>query len=144
MGDAKRRADARDPEEPIEAERLRQLRALIEEQLREFDVCAHVTLAGRHGQFETFTHIRATWSNLHWEPVPGSSSRFLRLRSKLADYGGDAARQKRDQEWSVGVIAGLAELLAQTAIPLLEVAEQFDKATGAVHTPWEDDDPRKT
>jgi hypothetical protein len=129
--------------ERIEAERLRQLRALIEDQLREFDVCAHVTLAGRHGRFENFTHVEATWSNLHWEMHPGAPGPFLRLRSQGVDYGGDLERQRRDLADSVGVVAGLAEMLASTAIPLLEVAQVFDRKTGATHTAWRPDDPRK-
>jgi hypothetical protein len=126
MGEAKRRAQAGDTGEQGEAEKLRQLRAIIEDTLREFDVCAHVTLAGRFGRFENFTHVEATWSNLTWEHHPGAPAPFLRLRSKLAEYDGDAARQKQDQEWSVGVVSGLAQLLGETAIPLIEVAEYLE------------------
>jgi hypothetical protein len=130
-------------DEQIEAARLRELRADIEELLREYDVCAHVTLAGKLGQFENFTHVDASWSVLRWEKIadePGVLG--LRLRSKLADYGGDAERQKSELEWSVGVVSGLGELLAHTAMPLLQLAKQVDAATGATHTPWRRDDPR--
>lgn len=128
--------------EQLEASRLRQLRARIEGLLREFDTCAHVTIAGREGRFETFTHVEASWSNLRWEPVDVRGGLLLRLRSSAADYGGDTARQKRDLEDSVGVVSGLGEMLGRTALSLIEVARGFDAATGATHTDWRRDDPR--
>jgi len=124
----------------IEAERLRQVRALIEELLHEFDVLAHVTLAGRHGRFETFTHVQASWSALHWEQMAGGFA--LRLRSNAADEGIDAARQKRELEWSLGALEGMGEMLAHTAIPILNASVQFSDKVGARHGPWEHDDPR--
>ncbi len=128
-------------DEQVEAERLRQLRALIEELLREFDVCASVFLAGR-GRLEVFQHLDASWSVLRLEDFP-DGTQGLRIRSKLADYRGDVERQKREQQWSVGVCAGLAEVMALTAIPWLNAARAIDQATGATHTPLRPDDPRR-
>jgi hypothetical protein len=125
--------------EQVEAEKLRQCRAIIEDTLREFDVCASVHLAGR-GRFEDFLHVTASWSNLYLVELPGGVA--LRLRSKLADYNGDKEAQRRDQEWSVGVVSGLAIALGQSAMAMMHAAEQFDKATGAEHTPMRRDDPR--
>jgi hypothetical protein len=67
---------------------------------------------------------------------------FLRLRSKAAEYSGDFGRQRRELEWSVGVVSGIGRQLAEAAIPLLECAATFDKMVGATHTPWRRDDPR--
>ena len=137
MADAPDRAT---PSEAAEAERLRYVRALLEEVLREHDVCAIVNLAGREGRFETFTHVEASWSQLHLES--DARGQGIRLRSKVADYAGDRERQKRELEWSVGVVSGLAHLLGAQALGWLTVAAKMDKASGAVHTPWRRDDPR--
>ena len=122
-----------DFDEQAEAERLRQLRARIEALLREFDVCASVFLAGRGGRLEVFQHVDASWSVLRLETLP-NGNQGLRLRSQAADYGGDVARQRQEQAWGAGVISGLAEIMALTAIPWLEVAQLIDQATGATHT----------
>jgi hypothetical protein len=126
-------------DDQAEAEKLRQVRAIIEDTLREFDVCASVHLAGR-GRLENFLHVTASWSNLFLVEVPGGV--VLRLRSKLADYKGDKEAQRRDQEWSVGVVSGMAIALGQSAMAMLDASDQFDKLTGAEHTPMRRDDPR--
>ena len=74
-----------DPE--VEAERLRQVRALIEDLLREADVCASVSLAGRAGRFEDFIFLNASWSVVRLTQTPQGDA--LRIKSKLADYNGD-------------------------------------------------------
>jgi hypothetical protein len=127
-------------DEQAEAEKLRQVRALIEDILREFDVAASVFLVGR-GRLETFQRVDPSWSVLHMEDLP-DGHQGLRLRSKLADYAGDIARQKREQEWSVGIVHGLAETMARTSLAWLSVAQFFDKRTGAEHIPLRKDDPR--
>lgn len=127
-------------DEQVEAEKLRQVRALIEDLLREADVCGVVTLAGRAGRFESFYHWRASWSNLHFEQTPEGMQ--LRLRSKLADYNGDLSKQIQHQAWSVGVVSGFAASLFEQAFPLMQAAQRFDDLTGAEHTPFRKDDPR--
>jgi hypothetical protein len=127
-------------DENVEAEKLRQVRALIEDTLREHDVCAHVVLAGRAGRFEGFTFIGATWSNLRLEQMPGGT--FIGLRSRAADYVGREAVKPLHLAWSIGAASGLGQLLGVAAVQWLEVAARFDKATGATHTPWKRDDPR--
>lgn len=127
--------------EQVEAERLRHVRALIEELLREANVCGTVILAGREGRFENCTFLGATWSNLRIENHP-DRGQFIGLRSKLADYAGDVERQQQHQAWSVGVVGGMAEILGSMALGWLEAAKLFDEQTGATHTPWKRDDPR--
>jgi hypothetical protein len=133
-------SDPLSPEANIEAERLRQLRAQIEELLAEFDACAVVFLAGRNGRLEHFARVDASWSNLSL--VGPQGGRFLRVRSKLADYGGDVERQRAHLEWSVGALTGLAELLGTEALPWLDAARAVSKQTNATHGPMERDDPR--
>lgn len=128
-----------DPE--VEAERLRHVRALIEDILQEQDVCGQVILAGRCGKFENFTDVRASWSCVRLiETDDGRTG--IGMRSKLADFGGDVARQKRELEWSVGMVSGFGQIGAHVSMGWLEAGSAFDAATGAEHTDMERNDPR--
>jgi hypothetical protein len=127
-----------DPE--VEAERLRHVRALVEDVLRDADVCAQVIIAGRAGRFENFTHLEPKWCNLALEHDPARGD-GVRLRSKNADYP-NAKTQAQHLGWSVGVAGGFAQIGGLNAMLWLEAATQFDKATGATHTPMERIDPR--
>ena len=122
--------------EAIEAERLRQLRALIEETLREFDVCAAFTLAGRGGRAETCLHLGASWS---CASVEGQGIRF---RSRAADYAGDKERQQREQEWTLGALSNLGGAAGMAALVLIQATDVIAQATGAEQTPMRRDDPR--
>jgi hypothetical protein len=128
-------------DEEVEAERLRHVRAQIEELLQEFDVCGVVFLAGRAGRFEHFNQLTATWSNLRFVEAPGVPA-GIGVRSRLADYGGDVERQKQELEWSVGVVSCFAQALGMVAMQWLPLAEKLDEATNATHTPWKRDDSR--
>ena len=89
----------------VEAERLRQVRALIEDLLREADICASVSLAGRAGRFEDFIFLNASWSVVRLTQTPQGDA--LRIKSKLADYNGDRQLQVQHQAWSAGAVHGL-------------------------------------
>src|SRR6185369_1987104 len=89
----------------VEAERLRQVRALIEDLLREADICASVSLAGRAGRFEDFIFLNASWSVVRLTQTPQGDA--LRVKSKLADYNGDRQLQVQHQAWSAGAVHGL-------------------------------------
>jgi len=128
-------------DEAVEAERLRHVRALIEDVLHEQDVCAQVILAGRAGQFEHFTDVRASWSRVRLvETEDGRTG--IGVRSKLAEYAGDQDRQKAELEWSVGMVAGFGEIGGQLALNWIETSVWLSKATNATHTPLERKDPR--
>ena len=120
----------------IEAQRLRDVRALLEQTLREFDIAAAVTLAGRAGRCETFLALSPSWSRVI---VEGAG---LRLRSMAADYAGDVERQRRDLEWTLGMMSNLAQCAGLHALSLMQASEAMDAATGAEHTPLKRDDPR--
>jgi hypothetical protein len=126
--------------EAVEAERLRHLRAEIEALLREYDACGVVYLAGKEGRFETFNAVEASWSNLHY--CVGPQGDEIRIRSKAVDYPGDPERQRRDLAWSLGVVSGLALVMAHTTMGWIKAAELFDQKTGATHTDLMRDDPR--
>jgi len=128
-------------DEEVEAERLRHVRALIEELLQEADVCGQVILAGRGGRFEHFTDVRASWCKLRLVEAPDGST-GVGIRSKREDYGGDVAQQKRELEWSVGTASGFATIGAQVSLSWLEAARQIDRATNATHSNTMRKDPR--
>ena len=114
-------------------------RGEIEAILRKHDICAHVVLGGI-GRLEAIVHLDASWSKVFlFEDEHGQG---LRLRSKKADYQGDTERQRHDLEATVGMVSGVAGLLGAAALGWLEVSEQFDKATGAEHTPMKRDRPQ--
>lgn len=128
-------------DEKVEAEKLRQVRALIEDVLREHDVLGSVVLAGRAGRFENFQHVGASWSNLRLQQFPDGSC-FLGVSSHKADYVGRLDEQKLHLAWSVGVLGGFGRLLGVAAMQFLETAERIEAAVGAESAPWERDDPR--
>lgn len=130
--------DTIDPK--VEAERLRQVRAMIEDILREFDICASVVLAGRAGRAEVFSFLNPTWSVVNLKQTPQGDE--LRIRSKLADYGGDREKQVLHQAWSAGAVSSLGLRTAELALTLVRISEVVDKATGAEHTELPRDDPR--
>jgi hypothetical protein len=107
-------------------------RGEIEAILRKHDICAHIVLAGR-GRLEAILHLDASWSNvmLHAD----ENGQGIRMRSKLAEYGGDKERQRRDLEASSGMVRGYAETLGMAGLAWLQVSEYFDEVTGAQHTP---------
>ncbi len=124
----------------VEAERLRHVRALLEDVLREADVCAQVVIVGRAGRFEEFAHLDASWCKAWFESDRNGVA--LRVRSKLTEYAGDLARQRAELEWTAGAVSGMANTCCRLALLWLEAAKAVDAATGAVHTPMQRDDPR--
>lgn len=124
----------------VEGERLRRVRVLIEELLREADICGQVVLAGRAGRFENFTHLAATWCKVSIERMPAGEA--LRIRSRAVDYGGDRELQHQHLEWSAGMVAGFAEIGGRTALDWLDATKVINAATRAEHSPLERVDPR--
>jgi hypothetical protein len=124
----------------VEGERLRQVRALIEDLLREADICAQVVLAGREGRFESFTHLDASWCKLRIEKH--AQGEYVGVRSKLVDYGGDREKQRQELAWSVGVASGFSEIGGRVALSWMEASSMISQATNAQHTDLERDDPR--
>ncbi len=58
-----------------------------------------------------------------------------RVRSKLADYGGDAARQLHDRTATANMLAALADGLRSGYATLGFVQQVVDRAFRAEHTP---------
>lgn len=116
-----------------EAKKLLRVRDAIEAILRREDICANVQLAGR-AHMEVFMHLDASWSNAQRVDLPDGAA-AVRLLSRKADYGGDVDAQKRDLQFTVGMVRGFAEVISGAAVGWLGVARHFDEATNAEHEP---------
>lgn len=106
----------------------------IQKILDEADIAGHVVLHNAPGKFEVFTKLDPSYSKLIGLPP------VVRLRSKLADYNGDAGKQREDLQATASMVRGIAELAGLTAVQLLELAEFIDAKTGAEHGPMRPDD----
>jgi hypothetical protein len=108
--------------------KLKAARADIEKVLRRHDIAGIVFLHTAPGSSEAFMRLDPSYSKLVGVPPT------VRLMSKLADYGGDERRQLEDLAATANMVHSLAVLCAQTAMPLLDLAQTIDTATGAEHT----------
>lgn len=111
-------------------------RAEIEEIVRRHDIAAHVILHNAPDQSEVFMRLTPRYSRLQ-ELGSEREGTFYRLRSKLADYGGDAAAQARDLAATANMVHSLAMHLGTCAMPMLQLADQVNHATAAIHGPGE-------
>ncbi len=121
--------------------KLLRARARIQAILNDLDIAGHVVLHNKPGSIEVFSKLDPTYSKLIGLPP------LVRIRSKLADYQGDAEAQRRDLEATANMISGIAQALGQNALMLLELATLIDTKTGATHSdlvedPRSDDDGR--
>lgn len=121
--------------EANERVKLLHARHEIERLLRDHNLIGSVNIAGQHGQLEALMHLDASWCRLKLESMPEGHA--IRLRSLKADYAGDTEAQRVDLESSVGAARGFGAIMAVAGLAWLQAAEEFDKATGAEHTPLE-------
>jgi hypothetical protein len=110
-------------------QRLKIARAEIEAVLKKHDIGGAVVLH-TPGMTEWFYDIRPSYS-CAW--IDDAAS-VVRVRSKLADFGGDAEAQQRGQAATANLLNGLARDLGQAAIMFLDVAHVADQALRAEHT----------
>jgi len=108
-------------------------RAEIEAILQRHDIAAHVVLHNAPGNSEVFMRLTPGYSKLVKIGTEREGIAF-RLRSKLADYGGDANAQARDLAATANMVHSLAMALGVGAMPMLRLAEQVNAATGAEHS----------
>ena len=107
--------------------KLKQARAEIEAVLKKHDIAGFVTLHAP-GWGETFWNIWPSHSILVGD-FPS-----IRVKSKLADYGGDAAKQRAYQEHTAGMVHALATSMAGCGLQFLELADVLNSQFGAEHT----------
>lgn len=108
--------------------RLKIARAEIEAVLRKHDIAGVVTLH-TPGMAEFFYDIRPSYSCAWIDEAAGA----LRVKSKLADYGGDATVQQHDQAATANMTRSLADALDQAAGMFSSIAQIVDSATRAEH-----------
>lgn len=110
--------------------RLKIARAEIEAVLKKHDL-AGVVVLHTPGMAEFFYDIQPSYS-CAWIDQAAS---MVRVKSKLADYGGDAAAQRLDQAATAQLLHSFGMECAQAGIMFLEVAQVVDEKLGAEHTP---------
>lgn len=109
--------------------RLKIARLEIEAILKKHDL-AGVAVLHTPGMAEIFYDVAPSYSCLRYNDKTG----MLRVRSKLADYGGDAAAQRLGQAATANMAAALADSLGRAALMFLGMAEVVDKEMQAEHT----------
>ena len=114
--------------------KLTEARDRIKRILDEADIAGHVVLHNAPGKLEVFTKLDPSYSKLIGLPP------IVRLRSKLADYGGDTTKQREDLQATASMVRGIAELTGVTAVQLMDLADFIDEKTGAKHGPMKRDD----
>ena len=105
----------------------------IQALLQALDIAGGVFLHNAPNQTEILARLDPSYSKLSGQ-LP-----LVMLRSQLADYGGDAAAQRRDLEATANMVRSLAEAMAANAVGLLELADVIDAKTNAEHTPLRPD-----
>lgn len=111
-------------------QRLKVARAEIEAILKKHDL-AGVVVLHTPGMTEFFYDIQPSYS-CAWID---EAAQIVRVKSKLADYGGNAAAQLLDQAATAQLLHSFGMECAQAGIMFLDVAEVVDKKLGAEHTP---------
>lgn len=119
--------------------KLIQARGEIDAILKKHDIAAYVFLHNAPGKSEVFSYLTPSYSKLAEVPAPDGNIGF-RVRSKLADYGGDKEAQRRDLAATANMVSSMAMLMGTTAMPLLSLAAFIDEKIGAEHTPMERDE----
>lgn len=112
-------------------EKLLAARAEIEAILKRHDIAGHCVLH-MPGFVEIFMDIEPSYSRMAVQRSEHGIA--VRVRSKLADYGGDKDAQRRDLEATAGMVSMMAEVLAQETIAMLQMTQTIDEITGAKHT----------
>lgn len=110
-------------------QRLKIARAKIEGILKEHDLGAVVVLH-TPGMTEFFYDVVPSYSCVWIDEAAGQ----LRMKSKLADYGGDKCAQLRDQAATANMIHGLFADLSNAAGMFGSIAPLVDRAFRAEHT----------
>jgi hypothetical protein len=108
--------------------KLKIARTEIEAILAKHDL-AGVAVLHTPGMSEFFHHIQPSYS-CAWidDSVP-----MLRVKSKLADYGGDRARRLHDQAATANMFAAISNQLGHAALMFLDCSTVVDKTLNAQH-----------
>jgi hypothetical protein len=106
--------------------KLKAARAEIEAVLKRHDIAGFVTLHAP-GWGETFWNIWPSHSILAGD-FPA-----IRIKSKLADHGGDSAKQRESQAQTAQMIHSIATSMGGCAMQFLDLADILNSKLGAEH-----------
>lgn len=112
--------------------KLLAIRAIIEGLLKANDIGGMVFLH-MPGYMEIFSEMAPSYSCLQTQRDEEGNLMAVRIRSKLADYGGDVQAQKRDLAATANLVSMLAQSLAWNAAEMLALSRVVDKAVNAEH-----------
>jgi len=107
--------------------KLKDARAEIEAVLKRYDIAGFVSL---HGE---------DWGEVFWNIWPSYSILSgdfpsIRIKSKLAEYGGNSTKQQYDQAQTAQMIRHLALTTGNCAMQFLDLSNIIDSKVGAVHS----------
>lgn len=109
-----------------EQKKLKDARAEIEAVLKRHDIAGFVTLHG------------PGWGEVFWNIWPSHSILVgdfpaIRIKSTLAEYGGDAKKQRDDQAQTAQMVHHLATSMGGCALQFLQLANLLNTKLGAEH-----------
>jgi hypothetical protein len=117
--------DVKKPVDPNHA-KLKAARSEIEAVLKRHDIAGFVALHSP-GWGETFWNIWPSYSILIGD-FPA-----IRIKSKLADYGGDAARQITDQAQTAEMVHSIADATCNCGLQFAALDEVLTDKLGVEH-----------
>lgn len=98
----------------------------IKDILKKYDIAANVVLH-TPGHAEYLLHITPTYSAAWLE------NDNIRFRARAADYNGNTMIRNQKIQDTLNMLRLLSDTAGKNALALLNVADQFDKITGAEH-----------
>lgn len=109
--------------------RLKIARTEIEAVMKKHDLAGAVLLH-TPGMTEFFYDIQPSYSCVRID----EAGKRVHVKSKLADYGGDAAAQLHDQAASANMLHGLYDGMEHAALMFGFAAMHVDRSVSATHT----------
>lgn len=109
--------------------RLKVARTEIEAVLKKHDLAGAVVLH-TPGMSEFFYDIQPSYSCVRID----EAGKRVHVKSKLADYGGDAVAQRHDQAASANMLRCLYDGMENASLMFGYAGMYVDKATAATHT----------
>ncbi len=109
--------------------RLKVARAEIEAVLKKHDLAGAVVLH-TPGMSEFFYDIQPSYSCVRID----EAAKSVHVKSKLAEYGGDAVTQRHDQAASANMLRALYDGMENAALMFGFAAMYVDNAVAATHT----------
>jgi hypothetical protein len=111
--------------------------------MEELDIAGFVILHNAPGELETWTRIAPSYSVARFEQEKGGLA--IRFRAMLADFKGDADKQKACIEATLSMLSGFGEIASVNAMRFLETVEAVrEHFPGITQTPLHRTDEGET